>query len=185
MADTFQHPCRVLTKTQWRTIGLCLLLIITNYTSFAAQTATRDAANTTADAANTVHGQITDATGASVANASIVLRNLSTGLERVAQTDADGRFAFAGVRAGDRYEVTASARGFARAEREVTIGDGEIVLTLEPAPLVEQTVVVSGSRQEELRESLNTKVDVVTRNRIRDTGYETVGEALREVPGVL
>ncbi|MGH9348756.1 MAG: TonB-dependent receptor plug domain-containing protein [Vicinamibacterales bacterium] len=46
--------------------------------------------------------------------------------------------------------------------------------------------VVSASRQEELREALNTRVDVVTRSRIDETGgHETVGEVLRELPGVV
>jgi len=36
-----------------------------------------------------------------------------------------------------------------------------------------------------LRESLNTKVDVIGRNRIRDTGYESVAEILQELPGVV
>ncbi|MGH8638139.1 MAG: TonB-dependent receptor plug domain-containing protein, partial [Burkholderiales bacterium] len=61
-----------------------------------------------------------------------------------------------------------------------------VVVTLSPAPVVEHVTVVSASRQEELRESLNTRVDVVTRSRIEETGgHETVGEVLRELPGVI
>jgi outer membrane cobalamin receptor len=57
---------------------------------------------------------------------------------------------------------------------------------LTPAAVVEQLTVVSASRQEELRDTLNTGVDVITRSRIEAAGaQETVAEILREVPGVV
>ncbi|CDM64293.1 TonB-dependent receptor [Pyrinomonas methylaliphatogenes] len=131
-----------------------------------------------------LRGRVTDTLGAVVPNAPIMLRNLTTGLERTTTTGADGTFVFAGVREG-RYLLTVTASGFAPLSKEIDTIAQEIALTLEPAPLHEQTIVVSGSRQEELRESLNARVEVLTRARIRDTGYETVAEVLRELPGVV
>lgn len=133
----------------------------------------------------TVRGRVTDERGAAIAGAVITLRNAATGIERVTAANTDGDFSFSGIRAG-RYFAVASASGFARVKKEFDAErESELAFTLEPSPLTERVTIVSGSRQEELRESLNTKVDVVTRARIRDTGDETVGEVLREVPGVV
>lgn len=130
-------------------------------------------------------GSVVDASGAAVPGAAVLLRNADTGFERLVQSDARGQFHFQGLSPA-RYRLSGRARGFVSTEREVeTPLAAPVLLALAPAPVVEQLTVVSGSRQEELRDSLNTRVDVVTRERIRDTGYETVGEVLREMPGVL
>jgi outer membrane receptor for ferrienterochelin and colicins len=121
--------------------------------------------------------------GAVVIGASVTLGNLATGLERVVITDANGNFAFS-ASSGGRYRLIVSAVGFVPISREVE-SSGSFDFTLEPAALAEKITVFSGSRQEELRESLNTKVDVIGRNRIRDTGYESVAEVLQELPGVV
>lgn len=132
---------------------------------------------------NSINGTIADAAGKPIAGASVVLRNKKTGLERVVTTNDEGKFTFNGIADGE-FEVVAAAKGFGRVVRDAS-ASGEVSLTLEPAAITEQVTVVSGSRQEELRESLTTKVDVLTANDLKTTGYETVGEALREVPGVI
>ena len=163
----------------------CALVLCLCASQLVAQTSTTSSVVNSKAVTASVRGRVVDATGAVVPNAAVVLRNLATGLERVTETDAEGVFSFTLTGTG-HYSVTASAAGFARSTAETDIPAGaEIFMTLEPAPLAASAVVVSGSRQEELRESLNTRVEVVTRERLRDTGYETVGEALREVPGVL
>jgi outer membrane receptor for ferrienterochelin and colicins len=130
-------------------------------------------------------GRVTDASGAALPGATITLRNLATGLERVTTTAADGSFGFPGLREG-RYKISAAAAGFSVTERLIESLSGEpLDFRLEPSALVDAVTVVSGSRQEELRESLNTRVDVIGRARIRDTGDESVGEVLRELPGVV
>lgn len=130
-------------------------------------------------------GSVVDGSGAAIPGAAVVLRNADTGFERLAQADARGQFRFQGLSPA-RYRLSGQARGFARAERDVEAPQAApALLTLAPAPVVEQLTVVSGSRQEELRDSLNTRVDVLTRERVEDTGYETVGEVLREMPGIL
>jgi outer membrane receptor for ferrienterochelin and colicins len=132
-----------------------------------------------------IRGRVNDATGAAITGAAVTLKNLSTGFERVALSDANGEFSFEGVSNG-RYSITASARGFAPEIKNVeSISDQAVDFSLQPAAIAERLTVTSGSRQEELRESLNTRVDVIGSNRIRDTGYESVAEVLRELPGVL
>jgi outer membrane receptor for ferrienterochelin and colicins len=150
-----------------------------------AQTATTNNTGPVKTNAAGLRGRVVDGFSAAIPNAPVVLRNLSTGLDRVATTDAEGNFAFTGAAAG-RYSIAATANGFARTQREIELPASEaLTLSLEPAEVKASTVVVSGSRVEELRESLNTRVEVVTANQIRNTGYETVAEVLREVPGVL
>ena len=131
-----------------------------------------------------LRGRVADAAGAALPGAAISLRSLATGLERTVSADVSGAFSFAVARAG-RYRVTASSSGFAPTSVEVESLQEAVTLTLEPTALDERLTVVSGSRQEELRESLNTKVDVIGRSRMRDTGYESVAEVLQELPGVV
>jgi outer membrane receptor for ferrienterochelin and colicins len=133
----------------------------------------------------TISGRVTDVSGSVLIGATVTLTNLATGLERTVTTDANGEFAFVAVR-GERYRLTVSAAGFTPLTRDIeTSAAAELTFTLGPAAIAEQVMVVSGSRQEELRESLNTRVEVIGRARIRDTGYESAAEVLREVPGVL
>jgi outer membrane receptor for ferrienterochelin and colicins len=129
-------------------------------------------------------GVVRDGSGGQIPSATVVVRQDPSGLERVIEGAADGSVE---VPLPQGSEVTVSAVGFAAATLHVEIPQVELLtVTLSPAPVVEQVVVVSGSREQELREALNARVDVVTRSRIDETGgQETVGEILRELPGVV
>ncbi len=133
-----------------------------------------------------VSGVVRDPSGARIPRSTIVIRHDSSRLDLVIDSHADGTFVVARLTPG-HYTITASAPGFAIASHVVEAPMGEPVsITLFPAPVVEEVTVVSASRQEELRDSLNTRVDVITRSRIEETGgHETVGELLRELPGVV
>jgi len=113
-----------------------------------------------------IKGRVEDSAKKAIPGATVVLRNQKTGLERIAATDAAGQFAF-------------------NALMPVEDSKTDLVFVLEPEAVREEVTVVSGSRQEELRESLTTKVEVITADDIKKTGYETVGEILREIPGVV
>lgn len=130
-----------------------------------------------------ITGKVNDSNDAAIAGATVVLRDKKTGLERVVSTDKNGEFSFTVTGSGP-FEAVVSADGFGRVQADIDAGTRP-VFTLEPAAVSADVVVVSGSRQEELRESLSTKVDVLTRRDITTTGYESAGEALREVPGVI
>lgn len=130
-------------------------------------------------------GQVLDATGAALPGAQVALRHAGTGFERLARADGVGRFAFEGLASGG-YRLVARAAGFRPAETALDVPAAvEPRLTLAPADVVEQLTVVSGARQAELRDSLNTDVEVVSRERLLSGGATTVGEALRELPGVV
>ncbi|MEP6903838.1 MAG: TonB-dependent receptor [Actinomycetota bacterium] len=152
--------------------GIFFILLLTTILSFSIY-----AQN------NSISGTVQDPNGANIAGVVIVLRNTDTGIERTFTTDENGHFIFANLN-GEHFEMIISKDGFQRKSEKVSVGK-EIPVTLEIAPLSAETTVFSGSRQEELRESLNTQVNVITRSEIENTGYESVGEVLKEVPGVL
>lgn len=130
-------------------------------------------------------GLVRDATGAVVQAATVIVRAERGAFDVVVETGADGRFHVPGLATG-AYDVTVVAPGFAAAGARVVLpAEGPVALTLEPAPVIEEVRVVSASRQDELRQALNTRVDVVSRARIEDSGAQTVAEVLRELPGVL
>ena len=131
-------------------------------------------------------GVVRDGSGASIPGATIVVRGESGGLNIVLDGTRTGTFAVPSLSAG-RYLVTVAAAGFAPVTQTIQAPVAEpLIVTLSPAAIVANVTVVSASRQEELRESLNTRVDVITRQRIEEGGgQETVGEILRELPGVI
>jgi outer membrane receptor for ferrienterochelin and colicins len=142
-----------------------------------AQTPARSAERTA------ISGTVRDTTGARIPRATVVIQHDASGFEQVIEAVPDGSFAVGRLAAG-RYNVSASAAGFATVVQQID-APGNVTFVLAPAPIVEQVTVVSASRQEELRDTLNTRVDVISRERIRDSGSQTAGELLRELPGVL
>jgi outer membrane receptor for ferrienterochelin and colicins len=131
-------------------------------------------------------GTVHDPSGALIPRPTVVVRQDPSGLEHIATGAADGTFSVPRLTPG-RYLVTASAPGFAAASAAADVpATAPLSLTLAPAAIIEQVTVVSASRQAELRDTLNTRVDVITRSRIEESGgQETVGEILRELPGVV
>lgn len=154
-----------------------LLMIPLVSREVAAQPAAKD---------DVVSGIVRDPSHAMIPRPTIVVRQLPAGLDRVLVGSAEGTFVLPALGPG-RYAVAVSARGFASVTELFEVPrSSPLVVTLSPAPILEQVTVVSASRQEELREALNTRVDVITRSRIDESaGFESVGEILREVPGVV
>ncbi len=82
--------------------------------------------------------------------------------------------------------VEVIAHGFAVMSVAAKVpADRALEIALTPAPVVEAVQVVSASRQEELRDRLNTNVSVLSRRHLEESGSQTVAEVLREVPGVV
>ena len=109
----------------------------------AAFLASADGATAGAQPSTALGGVVRDSQGAPVPGASITLRQPSSGLERVAVTDAEGRFALPNLPPGV-HDVTAMLDGFAPATERVTLVTGapvEIRLELVPAGVTDQVVV--------------------------------------------
>jgi outer membrane receptor for ferrienterochelin and colicins len=130
-------------------------------------------------------GIVRDASGAAAPGSIIVIHQQGTSFERISESGRDGSFTLTGIADGE-YLLQVIAPGFAIVDRTVRMPSADrIDITLSPAPVIEAVQVVSASRQEELRATLNTNVNVVSRRRMEESGSQTVAEVLREVPGVL
>ncbi len=132
-----------------------------------------------------LEGEVRDQSGAPMVGTAVLLRDLQTGLETSRRSGPRGEFAFE-LRSG-AYLVSAARNDFATASAEVRVG-GEppapLVLTLSPAALT-QSIVVTGSREDELLEASVAMVAVVSRSQLRDSGYESVAGILSEEPGIV
>ncbi|HEY0100124.1 MAG TPA: carboxypeptidase-like regulatory domain-containing protein, partial [Pyrinomonadaceae bacterium] len=92
-----------------------------------------------------VTGTVTDASGASVAEAQVFLVGVQQAVLSTTQTDAGGRFNFADVAAGT-YELRITRRGFdnRRLPARVLTGETtEVAVTLEVNALAEQITVTA------------------------------------------
>jgi hypothetical protein len=92
----------------------------------------------------TISGTVTDATGAAVANADVLVHNDETGNERRLKTGADGRYSAPSVPVGS-YTVTVKADGFAEQSRSsipLSVGQSQNVPILLSLAGVTQTVTV-------------------------------------------
>ena len=130
-------------------------------------------------------GVVKDGSGAVIPGGTVVVRQDGSAFERIVETGRDGRFSVSPVGPGE-YVVDVIASGFAVLTTTLRVPSPQTVeLSLTPAAVVEEVQIVSASRQEELRESLNTNVAVLSRRNIEESGSQTVAELLREVPGVM
>jgi outer membrane receptor for ferrienterochelin and colicins len=140
---------------------------------------------TAAQPAGSLSGVVRDGSGASIPDATVVVEASVSAFAKVVESGRDGAFELSSLPAAE-YRVTVVAAGFQAQTTTVQVPRNEpITVVLQPAPVVEQVRVVSAAREEELRQTLNTSVAVISRARIEAAAAETVGEVLREVPGVL
>jgi Carboxypeptidase regulatory-like domain len=70
-----------------------------------------------ADVTSSVTGTVTDSSGATITNATILLKNGNTGLERRVQTNASGVYEFLAVPVGENYSIRVEATGFRSTEQ--------------------------------------------------------------------
>ncbi len=88
-------------------------------------------------------GALKDATGRLLSNVPIVLANIETGEKVNGQSDASGRFTFAGVPAGE-YQIQVRRAGFVSKQGRVTLALGRKVqqdMTLQLGTLQETVVI--------------------------------------------
>jgi outer membrane receptor protein involved in Fe transport len=134
--------------------------------------------------AATLQGTVLDPDGRVVRGARV---NLLTSLKavEVRQTDAEGRYLFNNLEAGD-YQLVATVPGLSASLMNVHLHNGETKtadLRLQLSA-VEQHVVVSASLGGALAPQIGSSVSVVTRNEMDRRGVENALEVLRGVPGL-
>jgi len=132
-------------------------------------------------------GQVVDQTGAVLPQASIIVRRLSTGVERSASANAEGAFSIGDLQPGD-YEVSAVSNGFAAAVQRVSLRSGEtrVRFQLRVGNLTEDVVVTAGEMagsHDRLRR-LPGSVAILDREILEKSAVMTTSEALRKVAGL-
>ncbi len=113
-----------------------------------------------------IAGVVTDATGAAIPRARVVITNKETGLKRTLVTADAGDYSAPALLPG-MYEVTAEAPGFQRLAREATIEAGStttVTLTLQLGATTETVTVDAASPQ--IRYDAHEVSGVVTRPEI-------------------
>ncbi|HEU0138116.1 MAG TPA: carboxypeptidase-like regulatory domain-containing protein, partial [Bryobacteraceae bacterium] len=106
-----------------------------------------------------VQGTVTDPSQASVAGASVTLRNVNTGVETSRQTEANGAYLFDFVQPGS-YSITVQAAGFQRFVQEninvLTRGDVTVNATLSVGGVTETVTVTEEVAQVQFNTSTMT-----------------------------
>lgn len=133
---------------------------------------------------NFLSGRITDPNGAPVAGAKVTARGKFGGAEIQQITDADGNFKFDDL-SGDNYRIKVEAKGFAIADREVSLKNDvpnnmEIVLTVGN---IEESVTVTATRTQISTDETAVPVSVVGRAEIERKAVNTIGDIFRTLPG--
>ena len=113
----------------------------------------------------TLQGTVSDAKGAVVPGAEVVIRNTETGQERTVQTNGDGNYTAAFLPLG-RYTVTAASKGFSKVAQEnieIALNQTRVInFTLNPSTVTEAVVVTAdaapiNTTNAEIKGSLNAQ----------------------------
>jgi len=152
--------------------GLCLIFTLT--------------AAISAQNPSVLRGKITDANGAGVAGAEVILKRSGVRFERTTVADGEGEFEFAGIVAGD-YLLTVAAKSFGMTTRTVDFKSNEsIEITLAPQAIAEE-VSVKASRVAGTAESLSEipgSIERIDAQTLENSRVFDFSEALRKVTGV-
>src|SRR2546422_5777791 len=130
----------------------------------------------------TLQGTVTDANGAVVRSAEIVLNNLDTVQERTLKTNGEGFYLASFVPLG-RYSVSASQKGFAKVQEtiEVTLNQTRVVdFTLKPTGVSEAVIVTSeatpiNTTNQQIAQSLTTQ-EIQDKPIANQTNFLTLAE---------
>ncbi len=116
-----------------------------------------------------VQGLVTDATQASVVDATVILKNVNTGVEEARKSDASGRYQFDFVQPGT-YTVAVEAKGFQKVVQEnvvaVTRGDVTVNFSLKVGDVTQAINVSEEVGQVDFNSA--TMTTTVTANMVAD-----------------
>ncbi len=136
--------------------------------------------------AATVRGLVTDATGAPLPDARVVLRDVATGQETVGQSGPDGRYELATPGAGT-FLVVVTRVSFAEAARTVVLDTADAVadvpVTLELGSLTSQVAVTAARAEREIRQ-IPLHVETLGAAAIQQANPLSTGDALATMANV-
>jgi outer membrane receptor for ferrienterochelin and colicins len=160
---------------RWLEMAFCALILLFAFSVAAAQN-------------GAIQGRVTDSQGLPVAAASLSLRNTLTGTATQTKTDSTGKYSLAELDSAS-YTLTAQSKGFADQVQYVSISSPQESVQqdfqLRVAGVKQDVTVLSSSRVEELQTESTAPISVITRDQILETGKQSVGSLLSEVPGVI
>lgn len=130
----------------------------------------------------TLQGTVTDANGAVIPGAEIVLHNVDTGQERTLKTNGEGFYLASFVPLG-RYSVSASQKGFAKLQEsiEISLNQTRVVnFTLKPTGVTEAVTVTPeaapiNTTNGEIKGTLNTQ-EILDKPVFNQSNFLTLAE---------
>lgn len=136
-----------------------------------------------AQSSGTLRGTVTDsASGTGVAEATVLVRGTMRGV----QTDANGRYALAGLAPGS-VTITVQRIGYASRSVQTTITSGRestLDVILAPSAQVIAPLVVSATREMQRRTDASATIDVLSGEAVRDARAAHPAEIVNRLPGV-
>jgi outer membrane receptor protein involved in Fe transport len=136
--------------------------------------------------AATISGVVTDTTGAALTDARVTLRDIATGREIVADTDAQGRYTF-DVAAVGTYLVVVRRAGFSESARTVIVEQAEAALDVPivmALGMLNSEVSVTATLQEREVAEIPLHVQTLSRAGVEQTNPLSTGDALTLAPNV-
>lgn len=130
--------------------------------------------------AATIGGVVSDATGAALPSARVVVRDIATGQEVSSDTDGDGRYRL-DLPASGTYLVIVSRSGFSEAARTVVIDDAnatvDVPISLELGVLTAEVSVTASRSEREVRQ-IPLHIETVTDGTIEQQNALSTGDVL-------
>jgi hemoglobin/transferrin/lactoferrin receptor protein len=134
----------------------------------------------------TVSGVITDATGATLPGATIILREVATGREYKTIAGPDGKYTIEAPTDGT-YLIVVTRRGFSQAARTVVITQGEqrvdLPVQLELGTLSSEVSVTAARAEREIRQ-IPLHVETLSGAALAQTNPLSTGDALASVANI-
>ncbi len=138
------------------------------------------------DRNNELSGKITDLNTSVVSGANITAQNKASGREFKTQTNERGEFDFLNLPVGN-YSIKIEAVGFSSQIKDVTLEKGASVSNLDISLSVgniNETVSVTATRTQLSTSETAVPVSVLNQEAIEQKNVSTIGDALRDLPGV-
>jgi len=139
-----------------------------------------------AQSGGAISGNVTDASGAAVEAAKVVLKNVATQTEQTATTDASGHYQHNDLAKGI-YRVSVEKPGFSTATRNLTLGDTresvEANFELVPGDIAEQ-VSVTAARGERDALEVPVRAETITEDQLIRQNNTSTQDALTAVPNI-
>jgi len=138
------------------------------------------------DGRGAISGTVRDASGANVAGAKVFLVSAQQAVLGTTETDAEGRFNFAGIFAGS-YEVRIAGRGFDDRRVATKVSPGattDVPVVLEVNALAEEITVTAETGIAEDRARVPQSVNVISESNIQQRATAVLAQVADEEVGV-